>query len=155
MIRRLHPVWKTFRNNVSHRLQFLTDEPCTVPAPYFGWDQPTSRCPDLSLWKKTSVATFGEDPSRLGGRAAKSYSPQTNVWFEVYSKSILSKFEWMCNTAREIEAATQPLVQPLLPERQSGWVSAPATLAERLSGWVAERLSGCTKPLWQNVSVDE
>ena len=73
------PCVKNHRNNVSHRLQLLTDEPCSVPEPYFGSDQPTSRCPDLSLWKKTSAAAFGEDPSRLGARTAKSYSAQKDV----------------------------------------------------------------------------
>ena len=49
--------------------------------------------------------------------------------------------EWMCNTAREIEAATQPLCQ-------RGWTSH-SVLAEWLSGWsshsgrVAEWLSVC------------
>ena len=56
-------------------------------------------------------------------------------------------FEWMCNTAREIEAATQPLCQSGCRSRSAtlaewltqplGWVAGPATLAERLSGWVA------------------
>ena len=46
----------------------------------------------------------------------------------------------MCNTAREIKAATQPLWQ-------SGCSSH--------SGRAAEWLCGCTKPLWQNVSVGE
>ena len=36
--------------------------------------------------------------------------------------------EWMGNTAREIEAATQPLCH-------SARVADAATLAERLSGW--------------------
>ena len=62
----------------------------------------------------------------------------------------------MCNTACEIEAATQPLShsgraagpatlaerldQPLLPERLRGWVAEwlhQATVAECLSGWIA------------------
>ena len=63
----------------------------------------------------------------------------------------------MCNTAREIEAATQPL-------SHSARVAGPATQPLWQSGWtshsyqsvcVAEWLSGCTKPLWQNVSVGE
>ena len=37
-----------------------------------------------------------------------------------------------------------------LPE----WLEPPL-LPERLSGWVAEWLSGCTKPIWQNVSVSQ
>ena len=62
-------------------------------------------------------------------------SKQT-VHFHIFS-------EWMCNTAREIEAATQPLCQ-------RGWTSHSATLAERLtqplwqSGWVA---AADTQPL--------
>ena len=85
----------------------------------------------------------------------------------------LLKNEWMCNTAREIEAATQPLchsaTQPLW---QSGWTSHSATqplwVTEWLSGWsshsyqsvwVAEWLSGWVaaaewllQPLWQRLS---
>ena len=69
----------------------------------------------------------------------------------------LTTKEWMCNTAREIEAATQPL-------SHSPRVAGPATLtraSEWLSGWVAEWewLSGCgkinkrnsaTQQLWQS-----
>ena len=61
---------ESIHNIYIYRLQFLTAEPRTVHEPYFCWDQPTSRCPDLSPRKKTS-ATFGEDPSRLGSRRTK------------------------------------------------------------------------------------
>ena len=49
------------------------------------------------------------------------------------------------------------LVQPLLPERLSGWVAEWLWLSgwSSRSGRAAEWLSGCTKPLWQNVSVGE
>ena len=65
----------------------------------------------------------------------------------------LLKNEWMCNTAREIEAATQPLshsarvagpaTQPLW---QSGWTSHSYQSVWVADGWVAEwlRQSGCS-----------
>ena len=58
---------------------------------------------------------------------------------------ILSILEWMCNTAREIEAATQPLshsareagpaTQPLSHSGRAADAATPASLAEWLSGW--------------------
>ena len=50
----------------------------------------------------------------------------------------LLKNEWMCNTAREIEAATQPLCQ-------SGWTSHSATQPLWQSGWTSH---SATQPLW-------
>ena len=71
--------------------------------------------------------------------------------------------KWMCNTAREIEAATQPLCQrgwtshsATQPLWQSGWRSHSATQSlcqsgwsshSYQSGWVAEWL---VQPLWQS-----
>ena len=72
--------------------------------------------------------------------------------------------EWMCNTAREIGAATQPLshsgraagpaTRPAL-STQPLWVTEWLSGCSSHSGRTAEWLSGCTKPLWQNVSVGE
>ena len=44
------------------------------------------------------------------------------------------------HSGRAAPWVTEWLVQPLLPERLSGWVAGPASLAEWLSGWVAEWL---------------
>ena len=64
-----------------------------------------------------------------------------NRYIYIWLYDVCYILEWMCNTAREIEAATQPLCQ-------RGWTSHSATLsdwaangcgrvAEWQSGWVA------------------
>ena len=57
-------------------------------------------------------------------------------------------FEWMCNTAREIEAATQPLCQ-------SGCRSCSATQPLWPSGWRSHSAEWLVQPLWQRGWVVE
>ena len=55
----------------------------------------------------------------------------------------ITEFERMCNTAREIEAATQPLCQ-------SSWSSHSATVAERLEQPLSHSARVATQPLSQS-----
>ena len=89
--------------------------------------------PVCSLPKVSSKVSF------LPARPAWFLSYVHFVWQAWDIRDILKSktSEWMCNTAREIKAATQPLTsQSLPPERLSGWVAAAATMLEFFDTYV-------------------
>ena len=143
-----------------------------------------SRCPATLAASVPRMALSRRSDAAGGPRKCPGLGPDWLDWQVVSGgKKVVSSGlycwwlilnEWMCNTAREIGAATQPLshsarvagpaTQPLWQSGwtshsyQSVWVAEWLAVAEWLeqplshSATLAERLD---QPLWQNVSVGE